>query len=100
MLSDVRVGIACGSVLVSDSAADALRGDDEFQLRALRPRFLKDLGRVPLWLLVRDGQDDDAVMSGNRIRRRARRPGVLALLSDTHRERVERSKGRHPAAGD
>lgn len=127
MLSDVRVGIACGSVLtqdgdyygpvvnlahrivkianpgsvlVSDTAADALRGNDEFQLRALRPRFLKDLGRVPLWLLVRDGDDDAAAMTSNRIRRRTRRPGVLALLSDTHRERVERSKGRHPAGPD
>ena len=36
----------------------------------------------------------------NRIRGRARRPGALALVSEAHRQRIERSRDRHPSRGD
>ena len=124
MLSDVRVGIATGRVLVQDgdyygpivnlahrivkiaspgsvlidaATQAALEPDGDFRLQPLRPRYLKELGRVALWLLTRAGEPSD--MSGNRIRRRVRRPGVLALLSESHRQRLEKSKERHPARG-
>jgi adenylate cyclase len=77
-LSDVRVGLAAGpvlerdgdvygpvvnrasrivgisypgSVVVDGEVGAALDGDARFQLRPLRPRVLKDLGRVALWRL-------------------------------------------------
>jgi adenylate cyclase len=40
-----------GSVVVSESVHEALAGDQRFAVRSLRPRTLKDLGRVPLWRL-------------------------------------------------
>lgn len=82
VLSEVRVGLACGgvlvrdgdyygpvvnlasrivniatpgSVLVSDDVHSQLADNPAFEWRSLRPRFLKDLGRVPLWRLQRAG---------------------------------------------
>jgi adenylate cyclase len=76
VLSDVRVGVAFGdvlayegdyfgpvvnlasrivniafpgSVVVSESVHDALADDPRFTFHSLRPRHLKDIGRVPLW---------------------------------------------------
>lgn len=83
-LSDVRVGLASGSVLerdgdvyghvvnvasrivsiaypgsvvVSQEVHDALVGNEAFVLRSLRSHYLKDVGKVPLWTLRRG---DDA----------------------------------------
>lgn len=85
LLSDVRVGLAAGPVLVhdgdyfgptvnlasrivnianpgtvlmSDDFHDRLleEGSGEFAGRPLRPRVLKDLGRVQLWKCVRSGE--------------------------------------------
>lgn len=86
ILSEVRVGLACGPVLVKDGdyygpvvnlasrmvnitrpgrvlisqeVYEALQdlpapeGEDEFAFRALRLRYLKDMGRVNLWALSR-----------------------------------------------
>lgn len=80
LLSDVRVGIACGdvlahegdyygpvvnlasrivniavpgSVVVSPSVYEALAGDDRYVFHALRSRSLKDIGRVRLWRVRR-----------------------------------------------
>jgi adenylate cyclase len=82
VLSDVRVGVACGdvlvyegdyfgpvvnlasrivniavpgSVVVSDDLHDALAGEPRFAFHGLRPRYLKDIGRVPLWRVRRRG---------------------------------------------
>ena len=89
LLSDVRVGLAFGpvllhngdyfgptvnlahrivnianpgTVLMSDEfhAALMVRAPDEFVARPLRPRVLKDLGRVQLWWCGRVGQDAEA----------------------------------------
>ena len=87
-LSDVRVGLASGSVLaregdfygpvvnlasrivniarpgsvlVSEAMHDALAADPSFEWRSLRSRYLKDIGRVQVWSLVgrRDEADGD-----------------------------------------
>jgi adenylate cyclase len=42
-----------GTVLVSPSVADALRGDDRYELVSLRPQRLKGIGPVPLSVLRR-----------------------------------------------
>lgn len=82
-LSDVRVGVAWGpalereadvygpvvnlasrivgiafpsSVVVSDDVHAALEASDRYRWRSLRHRYLKDIGRVPLWS-VRRGDD-------------------------------------------
>lgn len=48
------VGIAfAGSVVVAESIHDALADDDRFHWRSLHRRQLKDIGRVPLWTVRR-----------------------------------------------
>jgi adenylate cyclase len=96
LLSDVRVGIAAGpvlvrdadyygpvvntasrivnialpgSVVVSDEVHAALAGDSRFVWKSLRPRTLKDIGRVALWTVRSPGEDPD----DRRVRRRQRR---------------------------
>jgi adenylate cyclase len=44
-----------GSVLTSDEVHAQLADNPAFEWRSLRPRFLKDIGRVPLWRLRRAG---------------------------------------------
>lgn len=80
VLSDVRVGLASGpvlaregdyygpvvnlasrivniavpgSVVVSESVYDALAGDARYVFRSMRPRNLKDIGRIRLWRVRR-----------------------------------------------
>jgi adenylate cyclase len=96
-LSDVRVGLACGpvleregdaygttvnlasritsiayagSVVASSDLHDVLAEDEDLTWRSMRPRYLKDIGRVTLWVLRWAG--DDAEETGAE-RRRARR---------------------------
>ena len=84
-LSDVRVGLACGSVLaregdfygpvvnlasrivniarpgsvlVSEAMHEALVEDGGFEWRSLRSRYLKDIGRVQMWSLVGHASGD------------------------------------------
>lgn len=112
-LSDVRVGIAYGPVLgregdyygpvvnlasrivniaypgtvvVASEVADALSEDAGLEVRALRPRWLKDIGRVPLFAVGRVGDDRPSW----RGRRRAVLPArevTRALLAETRRRR-------------
>ncbi|HZN14616.1 MAG TPA: adenylate cyclase regulatory domain-containing protein [Acidimicrobiales bacterium] len=125
-LSDVRVGVAYGSVLgregdyfgpvvnlahrivniaypgtvvVSTEVADAIREDADLELLALRPRLLKDIGRVPLFAVSRPGE---ARVSW---RGRSRRPAparalAKAVLAEAARRQVERHEAeREGAAG-
>jgi adenylate cyclase len=46
-----------GSAVVSDEIHDALEDDDRFDWKALRPRRLKGIGRTPLWVLARAGEN-------------------------------------------
>jgi adenylate cyclase len=42
-----------GTIVVDEAVRDALADDQRFRLRTMRPRHLKDLGRMPLWVLRR-----------------------------------------------
>jgi adenylate cyclase len=42
-----------GSIVVNESLRERLADHDDYRLRAMRPRNLKDIGRVPLWVLRR-----------------------------------------------
>jgi adenylate cyclase len=101
-LSDVRVGVACGpvlaregdyygpvvnlasrivnianpgSVLVSDSVHEALADDPDMAWKPLRPRYLKDIGRVLVHAVTRPGAVEPT--RRERIKRRVRRPNLL-----------------------
>lgn len=77
-----------GSVLVSEEVHAALADEPGFEWRSLRPRFLKDIGRVPLWRVQRVG----AASSGRRDRPklfRLPRPD-MRLAPERLLERVER----------
>jgi adenylate cyclase len=42
-----------GSIVVGPALRDQLADLDDYRLRSMRPRSLKDIGRVPLWVLRR-----------------------------------------------
>ena len=111
LLSDVRVGLACGPVLrarrrllrtdgepgppdcehrqprhrvdvrrVPHGAAQ--EAPDEFTAQALRPRLLKDLGRVQLWWCGRAGQEADGAGAAADRRRNVRWERLSEVLRD------------------
>jgi adenylate cyclase len=111
LLSDVRVGLACGpvllrdgdyfgptvnlahrivnignpgTVLMSDEFHTALEQEapDEFTAQALRPRLLKDLGRVQLWWCGRAGQEADGTGAAADRRRNVRWERISEVLRD------------------
>ncbi len=111
LLSDVRVGLACGpvllrdgdyfgptvnlahrivnignpgTVLMSDEFHTALvhEAPDEFTAQALRPRLLKDLGRVQLWWCGRAGQEADGTGAAADRRRNVRWERLSEVLRD------------------
>lgn len=116
-LSDVRVGIACGpvvereadlygpvvnlasrivhiafpgSVVTTDDVHTAVEEEPAFAWKSLKPRRIKDIGRVPLWA-VRTAEDPDRASrprSDIRERRTEAREARLAALEDA------RSRGR------
>jgi adenylate cyclase len=119
-LSDVRVGIAYGSVLpregdyfgpvvnlasrivniarpgsvvVSGAVREAVDEGPDVLFKALRPRYLKEIGRVPLAIAMRPAEEREVMARG----RRRRKDGVLNLLSDNQRERLEHARS-HGAA--
>lgn len=65
-----------GSIVVSESLRDLLADRDEYQLRSMRPRNLKDIGRVPLWVLRRAEPGESRFAD----RRRALRDAVKARV--------------------
>jgi adenylate cyclase len=106
-LSDVRVGLASGSVLeregdlfgptvnlasrivsiayagsvvVSSEIHDVLADDDELRWKSLRTRQLKDIGRVQLWAVRHAG--DDFEREGVRERARRRRGAIRDKVTD------------------
>ncbi|MHB1583835.1 MAG: adenylate/guanylate cyclase domain-containing protein [Acidimicrobiales bacterium] len=136
LLSDVRVGLAVGPVLVREGdyygaavnlahrivnianpgtvlVADELYrrlqaadGSEGFAGRPLRPRELKDLGRVQLWWLGRAGQDLDGAGTAADRRRNLRWERLADVLRDLEElrgvgERVlsGRRAHRHRPAG-
>jgi adenylate cyclase len=111
LLSDVRVGLALGpillrdgdyfgptvnlahrivnignpgTVLMSDEFHSALVAEapEEFMGTALRPRLLKDLGRVQLWWCGRVGQEADGAGAAADRRRNVRWERLSEVLRD------------------
>ncbi len=111
LLSDVRVGLALGPVLLRDgdyfgptvnlahrivnigNPGTVLMSDDfhaallqeapgEFTAQALRPRLLKDLGRVQLWWCGRAGQEADGTSAAADRRRNLRWERISEVLRD------------------
>jgi adenylate cyclase len=133
LLSDVRVGLALGpvllregdyfgttvnlahrivnignpgTVLISDELQAALLevAPDEFTTKSLRPRLLKDLGRVQLWWLGRVGHEPDGTGLAADRRRNVRWERLSEVLRDLEelREVGERllSSNRSPGSVD
>ena len=111
LLSDVRVGLACGpvlqrdgdyfgptvnlahrivnianpgTVLMSDEFHSALTNEapGEFAAQPLRPRLLKDLGRVQLWWCGRPGHEADGAGAAADRRRNVRWERLSEVLRD------------------
>jgi adenylate cyclase len=111
LLSDVRVGLALGpvllrdgdyfgptvnlahrivnignpgTVLMSDEFHQALQeaAPENFTAHALRPRLLKDLGRVQLWWLGRAGEEVDGSGAAADRRRNVRWERLAEVLRD------------------
>lgn len=68
-----------GSIVVSESLHDRLVDRQEYRLRSMRPRNLKDIGRVPLWVLRRAAPAESRFAE----RRRALRDAVKARVEPT-----------------
>ncbi len=115
-LSDVRVGIAYGpvlereadlygpvvnlasrivniafpgSVITSDEVRHAVGDLPDLAWKSLKPRRIKDIGRVPLWA-VRDASDDDRSGPRSIVRERrteARERRLATLEADGRRRR-------------
>ncbi len=92
-----------GTVLISDEFKAALDGEGApgIDTRALRTRTLKDLGRVQMWKLIRAGSEPGA---DSRRTMRWERLGEVLRELDELRERgeaaVERSAPVQPGGGD
>jgi adenylate cyclase len=56
-----------GTIVVNEALRKELADDQRYRLRAMRPRYLKDFGRVPLWVLRAASAGD----GGATARRRA-----------------------------
>ena len=65
-----------GSIVVSESLRDQLADRQGYRLRSMRPRYLKDIGRVPLWVLRRAAPAESRFAE----RRRALRDAVRARV--------------------
>lgn len=124
-VAEVRVGIACGpvlpregdyygpvvnlasrivnianpgSVVVSEEVRDAVGDHEDFEWRSLRSRWLKEIGRVPLYAVTAaEEEDDDRDGRGKRRRRRRMRPGVLDVIGELQRIGVEAVEGKLPS---
>jgi adenylate cyclase len=102
VVSDVRVGLACGpvlqyegdlygpivnlahrivgiaypgSVVVPGPVHDALEDDDRFTLHSIRAHTLRDIGKVPLWLLRRS-EEEVSLLDKARMRREVGRAWI------------------------
>ncbi|HET9611091.1 MAG TPA: adenylate/guanylate cyclase domain-containing protein [Acidimicrobiales bacterium] len=71
-----------GSIVVSESLRDRLRDHPDYRLRSMRPRHLKDIGRVPLWVLRRAAPAESRFAP----RRRALRAAVRARVEPDEAE--------------
>jgi hypothetical protein len=102
-----------GTVLMSDEFHTALVGEapDEFTAKALRPRALKNLGRVQLWWCGRTGEETDGAGVAADRRRNDRWDRISEVLRDLEElrgvgerllsaNRPGESVGAQPGGGD
>ena len=76
-----------GNAVVSDEVHEALKDDDRFGWKALRPRRLKGIGWTPLWVLTRPGEGSRAALPVEVARRiRTRRERRQAREEEEQRE--------------
>jgi adenylate cyclase len=68
-----------GAIVVSESLRDQLSERDEYEMRSMRPRYLKDIGKVPLWVLRRTTPGQRSHFAE---RRRALRDAVRVRVED------------------
>jgi adenylate cyclase len=61
-----------GSAVVSDDIHEALEDDDRFGWKPLRPRRLKGIGWIPLWVLTRPGEGSSRTGLPAEVNRRMR----------------------------
>lgn len=92
----VNVALA-GSVVVDDELHDELGADPRFAWRSIRARYLKDIGRVPLWVALDPGSDDPGDSRHDRGERRRSRP-LLTFISEAGREAIEQAIERRLGA--
>jgi adenylate cyclase len=84
------VGIAYGgAVVTSAEVREALADDDRFVFKAMRGRYLKNIGRVRLFVIRRSGDTAEGI--ADRARRRR------GVLGDRLVEMVDRSLASAPA---
>jgi hypothetical protein len=102
-----------GTVLMSDEFHTALEEEapDEFTGKPLRPRLLKDLGRVQLWWCGRTGEETDGAGVAADRRRNVRWERLSEVLRDLEElrgvgerlltaNRPEESVGAQSGSGD
>jgi adenylate cyclase len=70
-----------GAVVTSTEVRDALEGDERFAFKSLRPRYLKNIGRVQLVALRRSGDTSEGIAERARRRRRVFGERLAALAS-------------------
>jgi adenylate cyclase len=80
-----------GSVVAAPELHDVLEGDERFRWKALRPRRLKGIGSVPLWVLDHAGDDDGEWSSG---------PRAVIERARARRRRRQHSAGTEEGAGE
>ncbi len=68
-----------GSIVVGEALQNRLADKQEYRLRSMRPRYLKDIGRVALWVLRRAAPAESRFAE----RRRALRDAVKARVEPT-----------------
>jgi adenylate cyclase len=124
-LSEVRVGLACGpvleregdlygpvvnlasrivslaypgSVVTSDDVHESLEGDPRFEWRSMRRRYLKDIGRVPLWVLrwADDEDDGEEPRDTRQVLARIGREVVRQQIADRMRAQADRIASAPP----
>ena len=61
-----------GNAVVSDEVHEALKDDDRFGWKALRPRRLKGIGWTPLWVLTHPGEGSSRSGPAAEVARRMR----------------------------
>jgi hypothetical protein len=80
--------------------AEAIDEDGDLELRPLRPRYLKDIGRVPLFSVARPGEAMPTWRARARPLGPPAREVAKAVLTEVVRRRTDRRAAVAAAAAD